>query len=549
MSRRVRWVLIAAALVIGVSVAINLLLTTGAPKSASPSSLATYTDRAFGFAVTYDPRLISAPGASQGSSSEMGGAAFTDRDPRDFPYPASIGDPSASPGTPQGGLTVFVQKMYGPARSSRADATQYLNGSGGPWGGRACPGFHADGVRPVTFNGVSGYEGAYHWNRGRNVSYFLTKGDYFYFLSLTYANAARPANKTALLAALRSFRVVSHPTIGSATTVSVTGYSSKRYDLQALAFPDAGHAWATADVWGRDQQGDTGVMGGAILAATSGDATWRRQESPSAWSSPSEIAFANDRCGWVLGSESVHHPLFATTDGGATWETQDAGTFGTDVDLDDIACADATHAWIVGDADSNDGVIVATTDGGVTWKKQALTTNGRLLAAAFADTRHGWAVGVGVILATSDGGRTWMRQLSGAQYGLECVACAGPSRAWAMGVGAENGDVLLATTDGGATWKVQYATRAGQWRSMAFADASHGWIVGDDGLILATSDGGRTWTRQHSGSTMDLIDVAFADRTHGLAMANHTKMTDNPGGQFISNTVLRTTNGGATWTK
>ena len=110
MSHRVRWVLIVAALVIGASVAINLLLTTGVPKSASPSSLATYTDRTFGFALTYDPKLISAPSASQGSSSEMGGAGFMDNDPKDYPYPASIGDPSASPSTPQGGLMVFVQR-------------------------------------------------------------------------------------------------------------------------------------------------------------------------------------------------------------------------------------------------------------------------------------------------------------------------------------------------------------------------------------------------------------------------------------------------------
>jgi hypothetical protein len=38
----------------------------------------------------------------------------------------------------------------------------------------------------------------------------LTRGDYVYSLSLTYANATRPANKAALLAALRSFRVVPH---------------------------------------------------------------------------------------------------------------------------------------------------------------------------------------------------------------------------------------------------------------------------------------------------------------------------------------------------
>jgi photosystem II stability/assembly factor-like uncharacterized protein len=180
-------------------------------------------------------------------------------------------------------------------------------------------------------------------------------------------------------------------------------YSSKRYDFQALAFPDAGHAWATADVWSRDRYE---ITGGAIFAATSGGGTWHRQESPRAWSEPSEIAFANDRCGWVLGSEDGHPPLLATTDGGATWGEQDASAFAPDADLNDIACADATHAWIVGDADTDEGLIWATTDSGVTWKRQALTTSGYLNAAVFADARHGWAVGDGVILATSDGGST-----------------------------------------------------------------------------------------------------------------------------------------------
>ena len=115
MSRRVRWALIVVALVIGASVAVNLSFTTGVPKSTSPSNLATYTDRTFGFALTYDSRLISAPNGPRGSSSEMRGAGFQDNDPNDYPYPASIGDPSASPSTPQGGLLVFVQKLSAPA--------------------------------------------------------------------------------------------------------------------------------------------------------------------------------------------------------------------------------------------------------------------------------------------------------------------------------------------------------------------------------------------------------------------------------------------------
>ena len=299
------------ALVIGVSVAIGLLLSSGVPKSASPGRLSTYTDRAFGFAITYDPGLICVASGSHGSppGTEMSAANFVDDDPGDTPYPASMIGPSPSPGAaPHGELMVFVQKMSARPRLSLAEATEYLNDNpaAGPTG---APGFHPGGVSPVTLNGLSGYEGTYRWNQGRNLSYLLSKDDYVYYLALTYANATRPANKVALLAALHSFRVVSNPTTGSATTGSIPGYSSKRYDVQAIAYPDADRAWAAADIWGRDQWGDAGVMGGAILSAKSGAPDWRRQQAGSGWYWPSEIAFANDRCGWVLGSWGMPHHL------------------------------------------------------------------------------------------------------------------------------------------------------------------------------------------------------------------------------------------------
>ena len=97
MSRRVRWALIVVALVIGASVAVNLFLTTGVPRSTSPSDLATYTDRTFGFALTYDSRLISAPNAPRGSSSEMGGAGFEDNDPTTTPTRRASATPRRHP--------------------------------------------------------------------------------------------------------------------------------------------------------------------------------------------------------------------------------------------------------------------------------------------------------------------------------------------------------------------------------------------------------------------------------------------------------------------
>ena len=368
----------------------------------------------------------------------------------------------------------------------------------------------------------------------------------------------RPARHTKYLVVSVVIVAVAVVAVVLVSSHSGPRYFSRHHDLLAVAFPDVGHAWAIADLY---QAGGLRITGGAIHATTNGGVTWNEQESATTWCSPSNVAFANARCGWVLGSAQPAdnalaadpNVMLATTDGGATWKRQDTGTSRTGIELFNVACASPTHAWAVGGANANVGVIVATTDGGATWTKQwqaTLPTNGSLEDVAFADARHGWAVGDGVILATTDGGTTWKRQLSDTRYVLTDVACAGARHAWALGGDyATSGDVILATTNGGASWKVQDASARVSMAAMAFADTTHGWVVGLGGLILATSDGGKRWRPQRSGTTLDLLDVAFADATHGVAVGDRTKGDDPLAAQFIGSVVLRTTDGGATWTK
>ena len=59
--------------------------------------------------------------------------------------------------------------------------------------------------------------------------------------------------------------------------------------------------------------------------------------------------------------------------------------------------------------------------------------------------------------------------------------------------------------------------------------------VGALGTILRTTDGGDTWTPQSSGTTNFLNGVSFVDANTGTAV----------GGE---GTILRTTDGGDTWT-
>lgn len=194
--------------------------------------------------------------------------------------------------------------------------------------------------------------------------------------------------------------------------------------LKGIAFPDTSHAWVTGNVYSRN---DYEISGGAILATTDGGTVWEQQESAGSWT-PWSIVFAGDRCGWMLGSAIPNRPdysvVLATSDGGATWAKQDTGTSGTADELYDIACADAKHAWAVGDAGGVDhGLILATTDGGATWRQQFSATKLNLLDVAFTDPSHGLVAGertkgddpfsdqfIGsIVLRTTDGGASWTK--------------------------------------------------------------------------------------------------------------------------------------------
>src|SRR6266851_4828376 len=75
--------------------------------------------------------------------------------------------------------------------------------------------------------------------------------------------------------------------------------------------------------------------------------------------------------------------------------------------------------------------------------------------------------------------------------------------------------------------------------AVAVLDSDTVTAVGGAGTILRTVDGGATWTFQASGTTKTLNGVSFVDADTGWAVG---------GTLAYSGTIVRTTNGGATWT-
>src|SRR6266851_813998 len=73
------------------------------------------------------------------------------------------------------------------------------------------------------------------------------------------------------------------------------------------------------------------------------------------------------------------------------------------------------------------------------------------------------------------------------------------------------------------------------WAVSVF-DSDNATVVGASGTILRTTDGGATWMAQTSGTTNNLRGVSFVDANTGTAVG-------------AGETILRTTDGGATWTR
>jgi photosystem II stability/assembly factor-like uncharacterized protein len=289
-----------------------------------------------------------------------------------------------------------------------------------------------------------------------------------------------------------------------------SGGADSKGGLESVAFADATHGWAVGGANAGLDSGD-----GIILATSDGGSTWKAQDSSGAGTGAllSSVSFVDAAHGWAVGSRPLNDGTYstvsvilATSDGGASWVVQNA-TSARDINqLNAVHFVDAAHGWAVGMREDSaghaaGGVILATSDGGATWKTQEEGTTGKagaLYSVVFTDTLHGWAVGYGgsgavkntgpVILATVDGGATWKAQdasSAGSTGGLYSVSFPDTLHGWATGYSWDASTQsstlhILTTSDGGADWREQdsRAAAGGKLNSIYFVDAAHGWAVG-----------------------------------------------------------------------
>jgi photosystem II stability/assembly factor-like uncharacterized protein len=180
------------------------------------------------------------------------------------------------------------------------------------------------------------------------------------------------------------------------------------------------------------------------------------------------------------------------------------------------------------------------------WVKQKSGTLAWLRSVFFIDGTRGWAVGgKGALLSTVDGGASWQARLPPTEDTLRDIFFTDELTGWIvcerniylLRTKEEPRAYLLWTGDGGETWsrvEIEGLDVDAALSRVVFADAAHGWALGERGLLYVTLDGGTTWTRQQTPTRHLLLDAHFLNARQGWIAG-------------AGSTLLRTADGGATW--
>ncbi|HEY3295023.1 MAG TPA: YCF48-related protein [bacterium] len=278
------------------------------------------------------------------------------------------------------------------------------------------------------------------------------------------------------------------------------------------------------------QTGFIACYDGIVLHTANAGASWDTLRfSTSAY--PRDIYFDSEQRGWICGTGSA---IYRTTDGGQNWSARGSGTGAF---LNGVCFTDTSNGWASGSL----GTMLHTTNGGAQWAPQNTGSTRHFFAdVQFVNSQEGWACGT-TIIHTTDGGSTWITQDSTLESGLERLAFADARHGWAVGFGGS----ILHTTDGGQTWTPQSSPRSTDFYDIACTDSLHAWAVTHDdsdpynGYVIATTDGGVNWVIRATLQYGYVFSITMQDSLHGF-IAGASLLN---GSAMIATTL----DGGATW--
>lgn len=306
---------------------------------------------------------------------------------------------------------------------------------------------------------------------------------------------------------------------------------------------DGGASWrlintgVTATLYGVRVIGSTWFVYGAngtLRYSTDGGVTWTNGVVGSsetfygAW-------FLNASYGYVVGSGGAVYLWNGTTFirqtlnvsttfhgvhivGGITYVVGSGGTLyrydgyrwirislGVTIDIRDVQFFDESFGYIVG----ADGRIMRTIDGGLTWITLTTNVNVTFRSIRVVSRLVAWAVGDGgVLLQTTDGGLTWVRVDVGLGVSLTSIVFVdGVGYVFGGGGSGIRFTSDLVTVYAGTTFTRLTLNTTVRLNRTVFVSALIGYVIGDGGTLLRTTDGGMTWTVVVTGVSFELTSI------------------------------------------
>lgn len=291
----------------------------------------------------------------------------------------------------------------------------------------------------------------------------------------------------------------------SVRTVTTTGVGSRgelTTALTGVTFGSPGYAWACG-------------LHATILRSTDGGHTWKALSSPLPDEEVSDIEFVSPTTGWAIG---VNNAILRTTDSGASWSAQTSQGLVYSPYLLALAAVDPTHAWIGGysTADySSYSNVVLSTDGAKWTPSASLIGLGSAMGWGvtgldFPDREKGWAaVSDGEYMFSNDGGVTWTPPIGilEASFFMD-VSFADATHGWIVGEDTSY-DGFIMHTSNGVSWERQAGgATLPDVRAICAVNQNVAWAACADGYVMRTVDGGQNWAIDRPAPGIDLNDVA-----------------------------------------
>lgn len=294
--------------------------------------------------------------------------------------------------------------------------------------------------------------------------------------------------------------------VQSATATSKSSSTNVTCQLNSVYFLNESHGWAAGGYAVPLIDRTRSV----VLKTVDGGVNWRVITN----TMPPQIKhiqFSDRNSGWAIGdsSSSFGAGIFFTHDGGKTWQAQP------------LADRQQRHDWVAADRQGNRLIGVSAT-GQLKFSQGNKVDNGGVLAnrrqhftdIVMTDPSNGWAVGtLGAIFQTRDQGLSWQAppELKNSQSLFGQIdflsVTTTKTKVWAAG---KPGSSLISIDKQSGEVKIHSTPITSAINQIAFADESHGWAVGDLGIVIATTDGGQTWQIQRGSQTrVGLLSVCF----------------------------------------